>query len=190
MPAADCEAARAREKSAFKGRQSVQNAQMGILQSIAVKMARPAAAAVASSGAVTTVGIARSALRAPTTKSLGDGGEELALRFLIGKGLLLVARNFKTPGRGGGEVDLIMRCADGTLVFVEVRQRSTASHGGAAASISHAKRRRIIYAAQHFISRLSRTPPCRFDVIALQGVGAQLNSEMQIEWLQAAFDAS
>lgn len=126
----------------------------------------------------------------PTTKAVGDGGEELALRFLLSKDLMLIARNFKTPGRGGGEVDLIMRSTDGTLVFVEVRQRKTASHGGAAASISFAKRRRIIYAAQHYISRLARTPPCRFDVIALQGVGAQHNSEMQIEWLQAAFDAS
>lgn len=123
---------------------------------------------------------------APTTKALGDSGEELALRFLLKKGLLLVARNFKTPGRGGGEVDLIMRALDGTLVFVEVRQRKSASHGGAAASISATKRRRIIFAAQHYISRLARTPPCRFDVVALQGEGA----DAQIEWLPAAFDAS
>jgi putative endonuclease len=121
-----------------------------------------------------------------TTKAVGDSGEELALRYLLKHGLMLVARNFKTPGRGGGEVDLIMRAADGTLVFVEVRQRKSASHGGAAASISLAKRRRIIFAAQHYISRLARTPPCRFDVIALQGEGA----EAQIDWLQAAFDAS
>ncbi len=122
----------------------------------------------------------------PTTKAVGDGGEELALRFLLTKGLMLVARNFKTPGRGGGEVDLIMRASDGTLVFVEVRQRKSASHGGAAASISATKRRRIIFAAQHYISRLAHMPPCRFDVIALQGEG----SEQHVQWLQAAFDAS
>lgn len=122
----------------------------------------------------------------PTTKSVGDSGEELALRFLLKQGLMLVARNFKTPGRGGGEVDLIMRSPDGTLVFVEVRQRKSASHGGAAASISATKQRRIIFAAQHYISRLPRTPPCRFDVIALQGEGM----DAQLEWLKAAFDAS
>ena len=122
----------------------------------------------------------------PTTKAVGDSGEELALRYLLKNGLVLVARNFKTPGRGGGEVDLIMRASDGTLVFVEVRQRKSTSHGGAAASISATKRRRIIYAAQHYISRLARMPPCRFDVIALDGVGI----DAQIEWLQAAFDAS
>ncbi len=124
--------------------------------------------------------------RAPTTKALGDSGEELALRYLLRQGLMLVTRNFNTPGRGGGEVDLIMRAPDGTLVFVEVRQRKSASHGGAAASISATKRRRIIFAAQHYISRLSRMPACRFDVVALQGEGA----DMQIDWLQAAFDAS
>lgn len=123
---------------------------------------------------------------APTTKAVGDSGEELALRFLLKKGLMLIARNFKTPGRGGGEVDLIMRSPDGTLVFVEVRQRKSTSYGGAAASISATKRRRIIYAAQHYISRLARTPPCRFDVVALQGQGA----DPEIEWLPAAFDAS
>ncbi len=121
-----------------------------------------------------------------TTKALGDSGEERALEYLAQRGLVLVARNFKTPGRGGGEVDLIMRAVDGTLVFVEVRQRSSTSHGGAAASISATKRRRIIFAAQHYISRLPRLPPCRFDVIALQGEG----SEQQVQWLQAAFDAS
>lgn len=123
---------------------------------------------------------------APTTKAVGDSGEELALQFLLRKGLMLIARNFKTPGRGGGEVDLIMRSPDGTLVFVEVRQRKSTRHGGAAASISATKRRRIIYAAQHYISRLARTPPCRFDVVALQGEG----EDRVIEWLVAAFDAS
>jgi putative endonuclease len=122
----------------------------------------------------------------PTTKTTGDSGEERALEYLSERGLMLVARNFKTPGRGGGEVDLIMRDSDGTLVFVEVRHRKSAGFGGAAASISATKRRRIVFAAQHYISRLAKMPPCRFDVIALQG-DAQ---EMQIQWLQAAFDAS
>ena len=145
---------------------------------------------IAAKGVTKGIATASAALSAfparLTTKAVGDGGEELALRFLLKNGLHLVARNFKTPGRGGGEVDLIMRAADGTLVFVEVRQRRAMSHGGAAASVSAIKKRRIIYAAQHYISRLVRMPPCRFDVIALHGEGA----EAKIEWLVAAFDAS
>ncbi len=121
----------------------------------------------------------------PSTKAIGDDAEEQALRHLLAKGLMLVTRNFKSPGRGGGEIDLIMRTTDGTLVFVEVRHRKSASHGGAAASITPLKQRRLIFAAQHFLSRLPRLPPCRFDVVTVQGVG----HAAQMEWLIAAFDA-
>ncbi|MEY3486668.1 MAG: hypothetical protein RL075_673, partial [Pseudomonadota bacterium] len=56
-----------------------------------------------------------------TTKRRGDAAEALAAEYLAARGLRLLQRNFKTPGRGGGEIDLIMRAPDGTLVFVEVR---------------------------------------------------------------------
>ena len=124
----------------------------------------------------------------PTTKSRGDAAEATARVFLAKSGLAFVAANFKTPGRGGGEIDLIMREPDGTLVFVEVRQRASASHGGAAASIGAVKQRRIIFAARHFLRRYSSLPPCRFDVLLVQGAGPA--ESMQIEWLRAAFDAS
>ena len=122
----------------------------------------------------------------PTTKAQGDEAEAMALRHLLRHGLMLVAQNFKTPGRGGGEIDLIMREPDGTLVFVEVRRRKLTSHGGAAGSVTGLKQRRIIFAAQHFLMRVPRTPPCRFDVITLEGEG----SETHLSWLKAAFDAS
>ena len=50
-----------------------------------------------------------------TTKQTGDEAEDLALRHLQAQGLQLVQRNYRTPGRGGGEIDLIMRDADSTL---------------------------------------------------------------------------
>jgi putative endonuclease len=115
-----------------------------------------------------------------TTKQRGDAAEQAALEYLCAAGLQLVARNYRTPGRGGGEIDLVMRDADGTLVFVEVRQRSRATHGGAGGSITGIKQRRIVFAARHFISRLRVPPPCRFDVVLVQE---------RIEWLRAAFDA-
>ena len=119
---------------------------------------------------------------APTTKRIGDAAEDEALRYLQEHGLQLVQRNYRTPGRGGGEIDLIMRAPDGTCVFVEVRSRSTAEHGGAAASVGFAKQRRIIFAARHYLMQLRTTPPCRFDVVLVESPG--------LEWLQAAFDAS
>jgi putative endonuclease len=75
-----------------------------------------------------------------------------------------------------------MQTADGTVVFVEVRQRSRKDFGGAAGSIGAQKQRRIIFAARHYLMRWRQLPPARFDVLALDGAGPQ--------WLQAAFDAS
>ena len=117
-----------------------------------------------------------------TSKQAGDAAEALALQHLQRAGLRLIARNYRTPGRGGGEIDLIMRAPDGTCVFVEVRQRASTRHGGAAASVSATKQRRIVFAARYFLARLTSWPPCRFDVVALDGG--------QIEWLQGAFDAA
>ncbi|MFC5497217.1 YraN family protein [Caenimonas terrae] len=116
-----------------------------------------------------------------TTKQAGDAAEDRALAHLEAAGLRLVARNYRTPGRGGGEIDLVMRDRDGTLVFVEVRRRASASYGGAAASVGAIKQRRVVFAARHYLARLPQQPPCRFDVVALEGG--------RIEWLQAAFDA-
>ena len=116
-----------------------------------------------------------------STKQKGDAAEALALAHLRAHGLRLLERNYRTPGRGGGEIDLIMRDADGTLVFVEVRQRSRSDHGGAAASIGLVKRRRIVWAARHYLMRWPQTPPCRFDVIVVEPEG--------LAWIQAAFDA-
>lgn len=118
-----------------------------------------------------------------TTKEVGDDGEARALAHLLRHGLVLVRRNYRVaagPRSRGGEVDLILRDRDGTLVFVEVRARARASHGGAAASIGVIKQRRVIFAAQHFLRAFASPPPCRFDVVAIEGD--------RLEWLRAAFD--
>jgi len=120
----------------------------------------------------------------PSTKALGDAAEARALVHLAGQGLVLVRRNYRVargPRARGGEVDLVMRDGDGTLVFVEVRSRSDARFGGAAASILPGKRQSLIFAARHFLRHLAVPPPCRFDVVAVDGD--------RIEWLRAAFDA-
>lgn len=118
---------------------------------------------------------------AKTTKSIGDAAEYAASAYLQAAGLKLLQRNYRTPGRGGGEIDLIMRDSDGTLVFVEVRQRAGTLFGGAAASISLTKRNRIIFAANYYLMKLPRLPACRFDVVLV---------EKNITWLKAAFEAS
>ena len=119
-----------------------------------------------------------------TTKAIGDAAEALALAHLQRHGLLLVQRNYRVAGgphARGAEVDLILRERDGTLVFVEVRARAGTDHGGAIASVTAAKQRRIVRAAQHYLRRLPGEPPCRFDVVGLDGAG--------ICWVKGAFDA-
>jgi putative endonuclease len=107
----------------------------------------------------------------------GQAAEDLALRHLAGQGLELVERNFRCKG---GEIDLVMQ-ERATLVFVEVRKRADRSHGGAAASVTAAKQRRLIVAAQIYLQRYRQPPPCRFDVIAIDGA--------QLDWLQNAIEA-
>lgn len=91
--------------------------------------------------------------------------------------MTLVVRNYRCKG---GEIDLIMRAADQTLVFVEVRARRGRAFGGAAASVTTAKQRRLLIAAAQYLLTLDCTPPCRFDVVAMEGG--------RLEWLQNAFD--
>ncbi len=116
-----------------------------------------------------------------TTKQKGDAAEDRALHYLQTQGLKLIHRNYRTPGRGGGEIDLIMQETDSTLVFVEVRQRVNDRHGGALASVTAVKRRRLVFAARHYLLKYRQMPPCRFDIVAMQGD--------DINWFQSAFDA-
>jgi putative endonuclease len=119
------------------------------------------------------------------TKTRGDAAEDRALAWLQARGLVLVQRNYRValgPSARGGEIDLVMRDCDGTLVFVEVRERRSSGHGGAAASVTRGKQQRVIRAAQHYLLRLPSLPPCRFDVLAIDADG--------ITWLKAAFDAA
>jgi putative endonuclease len=110
----------------------------------------------------------------------GEAAEALAARFLAGRGLEIVARNYRTRL---GEVDLVAREGE-VLVFVEVRLRSWAAWGGAAASVDWRKQRRLVAAARHYLSRLRAEPRCRFDVVTIEGPqGAPA-------WIRGAFDAA
>lgn len=107
------------------------------------------------------------------------------MRHLQQQGLELVQRNYRVargPGARAGEIDLVMRERDGTLVFVEVRRRARLDHGGAAASVTPAKQRSLVYAARHYLMRLRSVPPCRFDVVAI-------DDGLALEWIRGAFDA-
>ena len=121
---------------------------------------------------------------ATTPKSVGDRAETLALEHLQRHGLALLCRNYRVargPRARGGEIDLILREHDGTVVFVEVRSRADATFGGALASVTARKRQRLVLAARHYLAGLARLPPCRFDVVAIDGA--------TVQWIRGAFDA-
>lgn len=107
----------------------------------------------------------------------GQIGEDEALAYLQTQGLMLVERNFRCKG---GEIDLIMQAKD-TLIFIEVRKRADKNHGGAAASVTPAKQKRLIVAAHIFLQRYKMPPACRFDVIAIDGV--------EMSWLKNAIES-
>jgi putative endonuclease len=112
-------------------------------------------------------------------KGDGPAAEKLAAVFLQRNGLQLIESNFRCRY---GEVDLILR-EGGTIVFAEVRLRSNAAFGGAAASITPGKQAKVVRAAQFYLQRSRSSLPCRFDAVLLDGLDAA-----RVEWIRNAFE--
>ncbi|WP_027966523.1 YraN family protein [Halomonas halocynthiae] len=107
--------------------------------------------------------------------------EQLAARWLMTQGLVLVASNQHAKG---GELDLVMYDGD-ILVFVEVRHRANNRFGHPLETITPLKQRRLIRAARFYLHHNGLSCPCRFDVIAATGPPEQLH----FEWIANAFEA-
>ena len=107
----------------------------------------------------------------------GDLWESVAQLYLEKAGLQLVEANYRCKG---GEIDLIMRDGD-YLVFVEVRQREGESYGGAIASVTPRKVKRLVHAAKIYLKlHTSFNVRCRFDLVAFDGT--------QVVWLKNIID--
>jgi putative endonuclease len=115
--------------------------------------------------------------------ALGRAAEDLAAAELESRGATILARNYR---RRTGELDIVARERD-VLVVVEVRMRSSEEYGGAAASIVHSKRARIVRTtlqllqAQRELARL----PVRFDV----AVVTPCPGRWELQWIRHAFEA-
>ena len=98
-------------------------------------------------------------------------------------GLKLLEKNYRTPR---GEIDLIM-LDDETIVFIEVRARSSDAYMKPLESIDKHKLENIIFASTHYLQKIKagNDSTCRFDVVVL--TGAQRQSK--IEWIKNAFEA-
>lgn len=108
----------------------------------------------------------------------GSHAEQLAASFLQSQQLILIEQNYRCRF---GEIDLIMRDGE-TLVFIEVRMRSSNFFGGAAASITAAKQKKLLRTARHYIAGSNAEPAYRFDVVLLSGINS-----CKLEWIKNAF---
>lgn len=116
-------------------------------------------------------------------KKKGDMGEESACRFLESKGYKILARNFHTAW---GEIDIIA-CHSSTIVFVEVKTRSSSHFAAPEESVTLTKQDRMrraaeLWLAEHFPND---SPQCRFDVVSI--TLPQSPAVIRIEHFEAAF---
>ena len=104
--------------------------------------------------------------------------EQWALRYLQKQGLNYLVKNYSCRW---GEIDLIME-EDPYLVFIEVRARNNKNFGGAAASVTFSKQKKIIKTAQWYMQvNKIQNKPVRFDVVCLDGQAPEVN------WIKDAF---
>ncbi|PTA66323.1 YraN family protein [Deinococcus arcticus] len=98
----------------------------------------------------------------------GADAEARAAAHLTGLGRAVLARNYRIRG---GEIDLVTREADGTLVFTEVRHRADAAHGHAAESVTPRKLALMHRAALTYLLRECGRDdlPCRLEVLTIDG---------------------
>jgi putative endonuclease len=112
------------------------------------------------------------------SREAGARAERQAEEFLKARGMDILARNFRTRF---GEIDLVVQDAE-TVVFVEVRSRSSDAFGTSQETVTAAKRRRIIRTAMAYAQSRGLDAPLRFDVVALSPQG--------ILHIPAAFDGT
>lgn len=106
----------------------------------------------------------------------GARAEDFCAELLRRAGLKLVERNWRCRL---GEIDLIAE-EGATIVFAEVRMRSSGQFGGAAESVTAAKRARLLAAARLYLTRRPEAQ-CRFDVFLVDGPVSR------VQWIRDAF---
>ena len=115
-------------------------------------------------------------------QQFGKSGEDRAVEELERRGYAILARRYRTKH---GEIDIVARDGD-TTVFVEVKARTTAEFGTAAEAVTRRKQLQLASMARDYLARANLTTvPCRFDVVAIDGVG----ESAVITLYRHAFDA-
>ena len=113
-----------------------------------------------------------------STQQMGNLAEQAALDFLIKKGFVLLARQYRCKM---GECDLIMKDKN-VIVFVEVRYKQNTYFCSPEETIDYFKQRKLIRTAEFFLARFPNSD-CRMDVIAVTGQ----SPDLKITWIPDAF---
>ncbi len=123
--------------------------------------------------------------RGSAARLSGAAAEKTAAAYLLSQGLTILNSNLRCKL---GELDIVCLERE-VLVIVEVRKRGSMDFGGALASVTIAKQRRLIRAAQFFWQRQPkwRKRLIRFDVVTLQGTDAEGRDGPTITWIRDAF---
>lgn len=111
---------------------------------------------------------------------IGRWGEAAAARYLEGRGYAILARNVRTSY---GEIDLVARHAQGELVFVEVKTRTTTGFGYPEEAVDSRKLAHLVASAQAYILDCPGTPEehWRIDVVSVQGRPGLPETEVRFE---------
>lgn len=96
-------------------------------------------------------------------KDTGQDGEYIAAAYLEKEGYKILARNFHTRQ---GELDIVCQFNE-ELVFVEVKTRHNDKYGLPEESMTEAKKRKILLAAQYYLQQVSFSGPWRCDFIGI-----------------------
>ncbi|MCZ2723060.1 YraN family protein [Marinomonas sp. 15G1-11] len=116
----------------------------------------------------------------PLKKTIGNQAEKLAKLFLENENLTFIENNFLCQF---GEIDLIFTDSN-SIIFVEVRYRSSKSRGSAAESITLSKQRKVSKSAQYWLKKQQlELSPIRFDAILFDGE-VSINN---LNWIKAIF---
>lgn len=118
-----------------------------------------------------------------SSRTKGNEGEDIACTFLRAQGIRILDRNVKSYR--AGELDIIARDIDGTLLFIEVKLRRNNRSGAPAEAVTFSKIQSICRAADYYrVSHgIGSDTNVRFDVIAIS-----LSADEKIDWIKNAFD--
>ena len=123
-------------------------------------------------------------LSTPNSNQIGQNAEQLALEYLLDRGLKLITKNYSCRY---GEIDLIMQ-EPASVVFVEVRFRKHTGFGSGAESVDHRKQLKLSKSAECFLQRNKQYTkfPCRIDVISIGQ--KKKTAAPDIDWIRNAIE--